>query len=63
VNEDWRGNGIGGKLMDILIGEAKEKKFSGMMWQVLDWNEPAIRFYNKYEAQFSGEWLNVSLEL
>jgi ribosomal protein S18 acetylase RimI-like enzyme len=63
VNEQWRGNGIGGKLMDALIQEAKEKRFSGMLWQVLDWNEPAIRFYKKYEAQFSDEWLNVSIEL
>ncbi|KAA5532589.1 GNAT family N-acetyltransferase [Taibaiella lutea] len=63
VNEQWRGNGIGGKLMDALIQEATEKKFSGMLWQVLDWNEPAIRFYKKYEARFSSEWLNVSIEL
>lgn len=63
VNEAWRGRGIGGKLMDTLIEEASEKKFSGMMWQVLDWNEPAIRFYKKYEAKFHNEWMNVSLEL
>jgi len=63
VNEHWRGNGIGGKLMDVLITEAREKKFSGMLWQVLDWNEPAIRFYKKYKAQFSDEWLNACIEL
>ncbi len=63
VNEAWRGKGIGGLLMDALIGIAKEKQFSGMMWQVLDWNEPAINFYKKYQAQFDGEWINVSLEL
>jgi len=33
------------------------------MWQVLDWNEPAINFYKKYKAQFDGEWVNVSIEL
>jgi hypothetical protein len=48
-------------LMDQLIEEAKHKKFSGMMWQVLDWNEPAINFYKKYNATMDGEWINCSL--
>jgi len=47
VEEAWRGKGIGGMLMDALIAEARKRNFSGMMWQVLDWNEPAIRFYRK----------------
>ncbi|HEX5669225.1 MAG TPA: GNAT family N-acetyltransferase, partial [Chitinophagaceae bacterium] len=42
VTEKMRGNGLGKMLFDTLIEEAKEKKFSGMVWQVLDWNEPAI---------------------
>ncbi len=63
VNEAWRGYGIGGLLMDRLIEEGKHKKFSGMMWQVLDWNEPAIKFYKKYETQFHNDWINVNLEL
>lgn len=63
VNEPWRGKGIGKLLMDKLIEVASEKKFTGMMWQVLDWNEPAINFYKRYNARFDGEWLNVSIEL
>lgn len=63
VTEAWRGKGIGALLMDRLIAEARDKKFSGMMWQVLAWNEPAIRFYRKYNAAFDSEWTNVSLEL
>ncbi|HRO70877.1 MAG TPA: GNAT family N-acetyltransferase [Chitinophagaceae bacterium] len=61
VTEEARGKGIGKLLMDRLIEEAKEKKFSGMMWQVLDWNEPAINFYRKFNAHFDGEWVNCSL--
>lgn len=61
VSEEYRSNGVGSQLMDALIAEAKEKSFSGMLWQVLDWNEPAINFYKKYNADFDGEWINVSL--
>ena len=64
VNEPWRGKGIGKLLFDELIKEAKEKKFSGIMWQALEWNEPAIHFYKKYEGvNFDSEWVNCSLEL
>jgi GNAT superfamily N-acetyltransferase len=62
VTDAARGKGIGALLMNQLIAEAKEKKFSGMLWQVLDWNEPAINFYKKYQAKFDGEWINCSLE-
>jgi len=33
-----------------------------MMWQVLDWNEPAINFYKKYDTTLDGEWINVSID-
>ncbi len=61
VTEDMRGQKIGSFLFDALIVEAKEKGFNGMNWQVLDWNEPAIHFYKKYNANFDPEWVNCSI--
>ena len=61
ITEKMRGNGIGKFLFDRLIQEAKELGFSGMVWQVLDWNEPAINFYKKYGANFDAGWLNASI--
>ncbi|NCW13309.1 MAG: GNAT family N-acetyltransferase [Chitinophagia bacterium] len=61
VTESMRGNKIGSKLMDQLMIEAKEKKFTGINWQVLEWNQPAIHFYKKYNANFDSEWVNCSV--
>ena len=63
VTEEFRGRGIGKKLFDATVDEALQLGVSGMMWQVLDWNQPAIDFYKKYGADISGEWLNCSLSL
>jgi GNAT superfamily N-acetyltransferase len=61
VTESWRGKGIGKLLFARLLREARELGFNGMTWQVLDWNEPAINFYKKYEAAIEAGWLNASL--
>lgn len=64
VNEPWRGKGIGKLLFDELIKETKEKNFSGMVWQVLEWNQAAINFYEKFEGvNFDNEWMNCSLNV
>ena len=62
VTEKMRGKNLGKLLFDALIEEAKEKKYSGLVWQVLEWNEPAINFYKKYyDANFDKEWINCSV--
>lgn len=62
VSEDMRGNKIGSLLFDALIEEAKAKQFKGMNWQALDWNEPALNFYRKYNSNFDPEWVNCHLD-
>ncbi|HEX3933234.1 MAG TPA: GNAT family N-acetyltransferase [Puia sp.] len=52
---------MGKLLFDRLIQEMHEKNYSGMAWQVLDWNEPAINFYKKYQAAFDAGWINCSI--
>jgi GNAT superfamily N-acetyltransferase len=61
VTDSHRGKGIGKQLFDTIVLEAHEKGFNGMNWQVLDWNEPALNFYKKYEAGMEAGWLNGSL--
>ena len=64
VTEKMRGLGIGKLLFDQLIEVAKEKKFNGITWQVLEWNEPAINFYKKLgEVNFDNEWVNCGLSI
>ena len=63
VTEKMRGMGLGNLLFERLIEEAKEKGLSGIIWQVLEWNEPAINFYKKYNASFDAEWINCSISV
>ncbi len=63
VTEQLRGLGAGRMLFDRVVEEAKEKKYIRMVWQVLEWNEPAINFYKKYPAKFDAEWVNGILEM
>jgi len=61
VTEAMRGKKLGKLLFDRLIEETKEKKWSRIIWQVLEWNEPAINFYKKYKTEFDPEWVNCCL--
>jgi GNAT superfamily N-acetyltransferase len=62
VTERERGRGLGKLLFDHTMEKALEENCTGMMWQVLEWNEPAINFYKKYGSKLDGEWVNCHLE-
>lgn len=62
VTEKMRGRGIGKQLFDRTLELCKQRGYHGMVWQALDWNEPALAFYRKYGASFDNEWINISLE-
>ena len=61
VKESFRNKGIGALLFEETIRIAKELDVKGMVWQVLDWNKNAIRFYEKYNSDISAEWYNGKL--
>lgn len=61
VTQNLRGKGIGKLLFDEIIKVAKAQNVRRLEWQVLNWNDPAIRFYQKYQSQFDDEWINCKL--
>jgi GNAT superfamily N-acetyltransferase len=61
VTETERKNGYGKQLFDAVAQVAKEEKVKRMEWQVLEWNEPAIKFYQKTPTVFDKEWINCKL--
>lgn len=62
VTEAERGNGAGKLLFDRTMLKCLEDDCTGMMWQVLDWNTPAINFYKKYGADLDEGWINCNLQ-
>lgn len=62
VTESERGKGAGKLLFERVMMQCLEDGCTGMMWQVLDWNEPAIRFYKKYNSEFDSGWINCHLQ-
>jgi GNAT superfamily N-acetyltransferase len=61
VRESYRGHKIGAHLFEACMALCLEKNYAGMVWQVLDWNEPALNFYRKFNANLDGEWINGKL--
>jgi GNAT superfamily N-acetyltransferase len=56
VLPEWRGHGIGRRLLSHLANIAIERGCGRMEWAVLDWNEPAIGFYRKLGAAVMQDW-------
>lgn len=63
VREAHRGKGIGKRLLDQVVQHAKEQDWPSVQWQVLDWNQPAIDFYERYGASVEKGWWDVKLPL
>jgi GNAT superfamily N-acetyltransferase len=62
VRPALRGHGIGKALLQHLAALAVEKGCGRMDWQVLDWNEPSIRFYEALGARHMKAWLTMRLQ-
>lgn len=56
VDEPYRGRGVGGRLIRRLARIARERGYSRIEWRVLDWNEPAQRFYRSIGAYPFDQW-------
>ncbi len=61
VTESHRGKNIGKLLLEATMQETLAQDAALLTWQVLDWNEPAINFYKKFDAELDGEWINCKL--
>jgi GNAT superfamily N-acetyltransferase len=62
VQKARRKHGVGALLFEKIISIAEYQKVRRLEWLVLDWNQPAIQFYKKYEANLDNSWLNGKIE-
>ena len=63
IREAYRRMGLGQKLFDAFLDRARELRCTQVKWQVLDWNNPAIQFYEKNKASIEKEWWNGKIQL
>jgi GNAT superfamily N-acetyltransferase len=61
VNVEHRGLGVGKALLARVAAIAVEKNCRRLQWEVLDWNKPAVDFYQSLGADFLDEWRNVRM--
>ena len=62
VKEEMRGTGVGLELYSQIIKQGKIDKVRRVEWNVLDWNTPAIDFYNKSGAKILDDWRVVQMD-
>jgi len=62
VSPGHRGSGAGKKLLKHLAEIAVENDYGRFEWSVLDWNEPAIKFYESIGARAQSEWVGYRLD-
>ncbi len=61
ISPDYRSSGAGKALLRHLAKLALEKNCGRFEWAVLDWNKPAIEFYESIGARAHGEWVKYRL--
>lgn len=62
VTQNMRGKGVGGALLKQVVQYGVEKKVRRIGWEVLDWNEPAIKFYEDCGANVMRDWHVVQMD-
>ncbi|NQZ42738.1 MAG: GNAT family N-acetyltransferase [Flavobacteriaceae bacterium] len=62
VTEKMRGSGLGTALLKAVVSYADERQAKRVSWEVLDWNEPAIKFYESKGAKVMRDWDVVQLD-
>ena len=62
VKQDMRGHGLGTALLDEVVKYGNELDVKRVSWEVIDWNEPAIEFYEKKGADVKRDWDVVHLD-
>ena len=62
VKEKMRGSGLGFELYSAVIAQSKNDGVRRMEWNVLDWNTPAIEFYEKSGAKVFKDWLVAQMD-
>lgn len=61
ITDTYRQSGIGTLLFHAVVNYAKAEGAMLVKWQVLDWNTPAIQFYEKIDAVYDKEWLTYKI--
>jgi len=61
VKEAYRRSGTGKLIFDAFLEESKLQGCAMVIWQVLDWNQIAINFYDKYNAVYDKPWWNCKI--